>query len=51
MEPLKTKNELRSLKDALYSLPDGLDSVYDRVMERITAQGSDDLELAIKVLY
>jgi ankyrin repeat protein len=45
------KNDLRSLRDALYSLPEGLDSAYDGAMERIKAQSSDDLELATKVLY
>jgi ankyrin repeat protein len=51
IESLKTKNELRSLREALHSLPDQLDSAYDEVMERIEAQGSDDLELATKILY
>jgi hypothetical protein len=51
MESLMTKNDRRSLKDALNSLPEGLDATYDGAMERIKAQSSDDFELARKVLY
>jgi hypothetical protein len=46
-----TKNDRRSLKDALNSLPEGLDATYDEAIERIKAQSSDDFELARKVLY
>jgi ankyrin repeat protein len=46
-----TKNDVRSLKDALNSLPEGLSATYDEAMERIKSQSSDDYELAMKVLY
>jgi ankyrin repeat domain-containing protein 50 len=46
-----TKNDRRSLKDALNSLPEGLNATYDGAMERIKAQSSDDFGLARKVLY
>jgi hypothetical protein len=46
-----TKNDVRSLKDALNSLPEGLNATYDEAMERIKSQSSDDCELAMKVLY
>ena len=45
-----TKNDRRGLKDALYSLPEGLYATYDGAMQRIKGQSSDDFELAM-VLY
>jgi len=51
LELLKTKNDVRSLKEALNSLPEGLNATYDEAMERIRSQNSDDCDLAMKVLY
>lgn len=45
-----TKNDLRTLKDALKSLPEGLDATYEGAMQRIEAQSVDDFKLATKIL-
>jgi len=43
----RTRNNVRS---ALERLPDGLDDVYDAVIDRIKSQSSDDTSLALKIL-
>src|SRR5436190_23472942 len=50
MGSLITKNDLRSLRAALNSLPEKLDAVYSDAMKRIMAQRPDDSELALKTL-
>lgn len=43
----RTRNNIRS---ALEQLPDGLNDVYDAVMDRIKSQSSNDADLALKIL-
>ncbi|RDW56499.1 hypothetical protein BP5796_13140 [Coleophoma crateriformis] len=50
IESLVTKNDLRSLRDVLHSLPKRLDLTYDSIMERIQVQDDDSRTLATKVL-
>ena len=48
---LTTKTTLRKMKDALKSLPEGLNNTYDETMKRIDSQHPDHAILAKKVLY
>lgn len=50
LDSLIAKTNLRKLKVALDSLPEGLDETYDEVVERINTQNADDSALAWKVL-
>ena len=50
LDSLMAKTNLRKLKTALDSLPEGLDETYDEVVERINAQNADESALAWKVL-
>lgn len=47
---LTTKTTLRKLKNALTTLPEGLDNTYEETMERIDSQHTDQATLARKVL-
>ena len=50
LDSLIAKTNLRKLKTALDSLPEGLDETYDEVVERINAQNADESALAWMVL-
>ena len=51
MDSLATTTTLRKLKDALTSLPEGLNRTYDETFQRIHAQSLDQTVLARKALY
>ncbi|KAG4432894.1 hypothetical protein IFR05_011612 [Cadophora sp. M221] len=51
LDTLTTKTTRRKIKSALDNLPEGLDSIYDELMERIKLQNPrDHADLAIRVL-
>lgn len=51
MDSLATTTTLRKLKDALLSLPEGLNKSYDETFRRVHAQNLDQATLARKALY
>ncbi|KAF8250889.1 ankyrin [Wilcoxina mikolae CBS 423.85] len=50
MDSLATKNNLKDVRTALKTLPDGLDATYDDALQRIEGQNQDDRSLAHRVL-
>ena len=50
MESLAKKHSRRAVREALTSLPNSLDEMYDEVLERIYSQDADDVQLAKKLL-
>ncbi|KAE8445519.1 hypothetical protein EG329_013282 [Mollisiaceae sp. DMI_Dod_QoI] len=51
MDTLITKTNLRSLKEAMNTLPEKLHDAYDGAMARISGQESDSFDDALKILY
>ena len=50
IESLTRLITLRKVKAALTNLPDGLINMYDSVMDRVSTQAGEEVELAMKVL-
>jgi len=51
LDSLATTTTLRKLKEALVSLPEGLNKTYDETFERVHAQSPDQANLARKAVY
>ncbi|KAJ7453546.1 hypothetical protein B0H11DRAFT_2245368 [Mycena galericulata] len=50
IDSLVTKHTVKAARDALNSMPRGLDNTYDEVVERINRQSEDDKDLAWLIL-
>ncbi|KAF8461240.1 hypothetical protein BDZ91DRAFT_684178, partial [Kalaharituber pfeilii] len=50
MDTVATKHTLKQVREALQSLPDGLNDTYDVTMKRIQSQGKECSEVATRVL-
>jgi hypothetical protein len=50
MDSLIAKHNVVAVREALQTMPRGVEDTYDEAMERITGQNEDDKELAKRIL-